>query len=100
MMKQNTYQFRLRFGLPVSVLSWSLTMWIFGPKLLIHSDFIHILALLSTVLSWVIIPFAVVCGTFMKENMRKQDIILKAMYVAAAFSTLYSAVETAIDHFI
>jgi len=90
----------LRFAPPASVLSWSLAMWIFGPKLLIHSSFTYILALLVMILSWALIPLAVIFDTDMKRNIKKQDTILKVMYAAATFSILYSAAETVIDHFI
>ena len=100
MVEQHSNQLRLHFVLPASVLSWSLAMWIFGPKLLIHSGFTYILALLFMVVSWGIIPLAVIYGTNLKENIKKQDIILKVMYVVAAFLLLYTAVETVIDHFI
>jgi hypothetical protein len=75
-------------------------MWIFGPKLLIHSGLTYILALLFTVVSWGIIPFAIIHGTNLRENIKEQDIILKLIYVVAAFLFLYTSAETVIDHFI
>jgi len=90
MVEKHSNKLRLRFFLPASVLSWSLAMWISGPKLLIHSGFTYILALLFMVVSWGIIPLAVIYDTNLKENIKKQDIILKVMYVVAAFLLLYT----------
>jgi len=45
-------------------------------------------------------PLAVIYDTNPKENNEKQEIILKVMYVPAAFLLLYTEVETVIDHFI
>ena len=100
MLDHNVDRATLRFAQPASVLSWSLAMWICGPKLLIHSDVGYILALLFTILSCSLIPLAVISDTTINENITKQNIILKGMYVAVILLMLYSAAETVVDHFI